>query len=111
MASLTYVTAAPYFWQTMAVAVICAMLIGSVVHNGDLSSVNKAVVTLGTYATLLFIINFSRILDALSVHTLDVMNTGMAYASNVSLIMLTVFWVLGLWWGVFITKRARRRKV
>lgn len=103
-----YVMGDMYFWPSMAFTTMIAIFVGAIVYDGIIEDVKKAVITLTSYIILLFIVNFTRISPLLK--NVAPENRQMPFAGIVSLILVTAFYLLGLWLGVRIVKRVCDRK-
>lgn len=113
MSTFNYVTNDGYFLPVMTASFIIAMFCGAVVHDGDLKGAKKTIFTMASYAAMLILTNSARITTALSdsKDILDNHNYNMAYAANMTTILMTVFWIFGLLFGICAVKYARRRKL
>lgn len=106
--SLVFVAEADYFYQAMAIVTIMASMIGSMVYNGDLSSIRKAIVSIFCYAIMLMFTNISRLINYPDLLLPKEMTMGQQFNGTVTVVYVTFFYMLGLSLGVFIHKRARR---
>lgn len=102
--SFLYVVSDPYFWPSMSFTTIIGIFIGAVIYNGDLVQVRKALVAIGSYVLLLSIVNLSRVLPEVGI----VANPYKPIAGIVTMIIVTFFYLLGMWLGVKITRRAHK---
>lgn len=98
--TILYVISAPYFWQTMSMITSCAIFIGAIVFNGEVRTVLKGVVAIGVYALFLTLTNIIRISNQV------ITNYSQAYAGTVTIGFITFFYLLGMFMGVLITKKA-----
>lgn len=108
-----YVMGAPYFWQAMAATTVCAMFIGTTLHNGDFDSIRKASITLLTYIFMLLLTTVARILPYYeeAAKTKTILELAQAYANPVTILLISFFWFLGLWWGVYLVNLTRHNRV
>lgn len=106
--SLVYVSNASYFWQSMGAVVACSVFIGAILYNGDLDRLSKGIVTTGAYASLLFTMTISRVLDTFS--RTGVRNADMALAGSSSILIVTLFYFMGLIIGVYLVKFIHRNQ-
>lgn len=75
------------------------MFIGALLYDGNMKEVRKGLMSVGVYAGFLFYITINRI--AYRFEDVGVVNTDMAYAGIVSILIISGFYVLGLFLGVF----------
>lgn len=101
--AINYVFSEPYFWPSMAFTTMIAIFIGSVIYDGDLSEIKKMLVSLLAYSLLLVVANYTRIAKDLPIVT-----SPKPLAFLVTLIVVSIFYVLGTFIGAWITKRAHK---
>lgn len=101
--SFIYISNSSYFWQSMFMTTACSVFLGSFLYNGDLKLLAKGLLTLIPYIALLLTTTSLRIFGLP-----EITNYHQAYAGIVTIIMLTIFYCLGLIIGVCITKHAHR---
>ena len=108
-----YVMDAPFFWQAMAATTICAMFIGGTLHNGDFNSVRKASISIGSYIIMLLFTTVARVLPFYieAAKTKTVSELAQTYANPVTILLISFFWFIGIWWGVYLVNRARKHVV
>lgn len=105
--SIKYVVGDHYFLPSMAVVTMMGIFIGAVIYNGDVKEVKKVIAVVLTYASLLAMANFSRIIPLL-----DTAKTSyQPLAGITTLLFVTLFYVLGMGWGVYLTKKAHKGKL
>lgn len=101
--TVEYVSAAPYFVNSMGAVCTVGMFVGAYLYRGRLSEVLRALVAVKTYAIILLWINFSRIAATcgLSVgHAHD----HLAFAGIATIILTSCSWLLGLLIGTLLIK-------
>lgn len=106
LASLCYIAADPYFAPSMAFTVLCGLFIGSVIYDGELEDVKKALVALGSYSALILLTNMFRIIPQLPTATNA--TSPQFLASTATTLVVTFFYLLGMYLGVAITRYAHK---
>lgn len=104
--SIRYVISAPAFWQTMGVITATAIVVGAVIHNGDLKSLGKVMLTLLTYGVFVFSIDAVRIYSVLLEN--GITDHAKAYAGLITILFVTFFYLLGIAIGVITVSRAHK---
>lgn len=107
MESLKYVAGDYYFIPSMAMIVICGLFVGSVIFNGDVQQIKKGIVVLLSYASLLVMVNYARIYPLFS--TFSPEHSRQPLAGIVTILFVTIFYLLGMCWGVYVTKKAHAK--
>lgn len=105
--SLLYVTDDPFFFASMGFTTAVGIFIGAVIYDGDLKQIKKVIFSLSSYMVLLLITNLSRAIPEMSVVT----SPFKPIASAVTMIIVTIFYLIGMYLGVKITKRAHKGRV
>jgi len=106
LSSLEYVINNDYFWVSMAMTTTIGVFIGSVLYDGVLKEVKKVMVVMLSYTLMIVTTNSARILP--------IINSGNAHSINqpfagiATTILVTVFYILGMWLGVKITNHAHK---
>lgn len=108
--TVNYVTSAPYFWVTMGMITGLSMFIGAIIFDGDLSIASKAMIGLGSYIFFVIQTQLVRIGNALQNNMIRHSEPFMFYASNATLIIISLFWIFGVLLGVFISSRVHGGK-
>lgn len=103
--SIVYVVSVPYFWLTMGMVTSVSMFFGALIFDGDRSAAGKSLISTLVYTFFLFFVQVTRIIKAVGVE--NIRNPSQAYASTVTLLFVTAFWVLGVMLGVFANKFAK----
>jgi hypothetical protein len=106
---LQYVMGAAFFWPSMGVTTAIAMLIGATLYDGELAQVNKAIVSITSYAIMLLITIIARINETTATGVAQE-HLPMVYAGVTTVFLITFFWVLGLFFGVLLLKYKNRNK-
>lgn len=106
--SLTYVVSDQYFLMAMGMTISIGMFIGALLYDGILSDLRKATVSIAMYAMLLVMTNYSRI--APIIFAGDVHDVKQPFAGIVTILTVTIAYLLGLWIGVLTTSKAHKGK-
>jgi len=93
-----YITTAPFFWGSMGFTTAVGMFIGAVIYDGNLPDVKKGIVSILSYACMLFWIISSRVFNGIS----TALQPERALASLLTIMIVTVFWVFGVYLGVWV---------
>jgi len=102
--SIQYVISAPAFWHTMGVITATAIVVGAVIHNGDLKSLGKIMLTLLTYGVFIFSVDAVRIYSVLLER--GITDHAKAYAGLITIVFVTFFYLLGIAIGVLTVHKA-----
>jgi hypothetical protein len=105
--SFFYVIQDTYFWPSMAFTVMVGIFIGSVIYDGDLVQIKKLIFSLIAYMSLLLMVNLGRILPEISV----VSEPHKPVAATVTMVVVTLFYLFGMWLGVKITQKAHPGRI
>ena len=102
--TLNYVVEGYLFWHTIGFTIATAIFIGATLYDGDTTTLKKGLITVGTYAGFLFMLNAGRLIGA------EVFNINHAqrYAGLMSLVLITIAYLSGLIMGVHTVKYARK---
>lgn len=102
--TVAYVTSSPFFWGSMGFTVAIAMFAGVLIYDGHLNQVKRGLLSVMSYACLLFTVNAFRVIDTISDPSFSRSTTEpyRVYASLVTLVAVTLAWLLGLLLGVFL---------
>lgn len=103
--AFVYITSDQYFWPSMAFTTMVGIYIGAVLYNGDVEQVRKGVIGIFSYATLLLITISSRVLPRISSTT----PIYQPLASLETVVVVTLAYLLGMFIGVKIVKRAHKQ--
>lgn len=100
--SFAYVISAPYFWLSMGMTAAIAMFIGAIIYDGELEYMWKGLISVGMYGFFLFQVMITRVStnfhkDLFSAYA------HMAYANIVTVLIVSLFWAIGIIAGVFIS--------
>jgi len=93
---IEYVIIAPFFWGTMGFTTAFGMYVGAILYNGNLGQASKGVFGIFTYAGMLLWITSSRVFNSITEDT----KFPLAFAGLITIVITTVFWVLGVFIGV-----------
>lgn len=102
-----YISQAPYFWASMGLITGIGMFIGSIIYNGDVKAMSKALITLTVYITLLTSINATRIYSIYC--NIGIENPTMAFGGTMTSIIISLFYIAGMYSGVILTRRVRSK--
>ncbi len=105
--STKYVTSDYYFLPSMAIVTMMGIFIGAIIYNGDVKEIRKATAVLLTYASLLIMVNYSRIIPLLS----KSITNYQPLAGIMTIVFVTLFYGLGMSWGVYLTKVAHKCRI
>ena len=103
-----YMSQSPYFWLSMGMTTAVAMFVGAIIYDGDLGAMNKGIISVGFYAAFLLQVSYSRASNYLFL-TGKIANH-QTYANILTVLFLTMFWVIGIFLGVYISCKVRERK-
>ena len=104
---LTYVTSAPLFWASMGLTTSTAMFIGVLLYDGNVQQVGKGALGVGSYAFFLMFTTVPRVYSRFDNVTRSCIPG--AFAGTTTIVLVTLFYMLGLVLGVLIS-RSRRQK-
>lgn len=105
------VVSAPYFLQSMGMTTATAMVIGVLLYNGELRRVLKALLSISFYAFFIISTTLLRIEGSIGFKNL-VGQESMTLASTMTVIIITFFYALGLFIGVYFKYMQKKlRKV
>jgi len=97
-----YISASPFFWASMGMITATAMFIGAILYNGDLKKISKALISIASYSFLLLAVTTNRIYSVISISGTD--NPEQALAGILTIFITTIFYFLGMFLGVLVTK-------
>src|SRR3990167_8523840 len=102
--ALLYVTDAPFFWGSMGFTSAIAMFTGVLLYDGHLNQIRKGLVSVLSYASMVFWITTSRVLTPEHIQFLKTQSVHpeYAFAGLISLISITFSWIFGIVLGVLI---------
>jgi hypothetical protein len=106
--SIAYVMQTPFFWQAMATVTIVAMIIGTMVYNGDLDKLWRGMLAIMTYGLLILFTTGTRIYS-LTRFTFTDAPKGQTFAGISTIFLVTIFYLIGLFLGYAAHKLARKR--
>lgn len=105
--TLNYVISAPYFWVTMGMITAVAMFVGAILFDGDLQLATKGIIGLLSYIFFLLQAQITRVINAYQ-QPIPHSPPYMYHAATVTIIILTIFWIMGVSLGVYISYCSRR---
>lgn len=102
-----YITSDPYFCLSMGLTTSIGMFVGAVIYDGLLRDVKKAVIVLISYAFLLGATTLARVLPKIPN---EVVNVNQPFAGVETIIIITIFYILGMWFGVKLVNKAGKKR-
>lgn len=105
--TMQYVANAPYFWVTMGMITAIAMFVGAILFDGDLHLATKGVIGLLSYLLFLLQAQITRVIDATQ-RNISHSPPYMYHAASVTIVILSIFWILGVGFGVYISYMSRK---
>lgn len=102
--SIDYVVSANGFWSAMGWVSACGIFVGVIIHNGDLKSLWKGILSFGFYAMLISYTTYIRVMGRELGNIFD--RHPNSTASFVTNIIVGWFYLLGLILGVISIKTA-----
>ena len=106
--TLFYISHAPYFWLTMGMVTAVSMFVGAIVFDGDLPTATKGIIGVLSYVFFLIQAQFTRVTDAIP----RIKPSSPSYtwhAATMTIVVITLFWILGVLLGVYTSYRVRMR--
>lgn len=102
--TIEYISLAPYFWASMGSTFSTGMVIGALLYNGDLKRVQKAILSISCYIGFVLFTTLAR-LSSLSINS-----AVMANAQIVTILVVSFFYVIGMYFGVSLLYFLKRKK-
>lgn len=103
--SILYVISDPYFWPSMSAIVMIGIFIGSTLYDGCVKEIKKMLLSLSVYGLMIVTVTSSRVLpdffDGRFV-------THHPFSGVATVLLVTIFYSLGLFGGVRITKHVHK---
>lgn len=103
-----YVVSDQYFWIAMSLTTIVGVYISAAIYDGETKELKKFMASLGAYIALILMTTYARISPNLD--TITPNHQYQTYAGSVTLLLVTLFYLLGMGLGVIITRRAHGGK-
>lgn len=103
---INYITSAPYFWLSMGMVSAVAIFVGAIIYDGNLSAATKGLISVILYAFFIFQVDFTRINNLFSKFPDKIDTT--RYAGIVTILIVTIFWIIGIVIGVIASYFARK---
>jgi len=104
-----YISSAPLFWASMGMVVATAMFIGAMVYNGDLKKITKVLLSVLVYAFFLTAVTTNRLYFAFISGNFD--DPVLAFAGVMTTVIVTLFYILGMFFGVLLVKWIKNGKI
>lgn len=108
--SFIFVANQNMFYLAMGLTTSIAMFVGASIYNGNFEQAKKGVFAVGSYGTMLAWTIFSRVLPN-AIERNFVYSDGRAFAGLVTIIYVTIFWMLGIGMGVTVYKWTKKKSV
>lgn len=106
LCTINYVIWDTFFWPSMAFTTTIGVFIGAVIYDGLLNDIKKMILSLTIYAIIIATVNLTRIVPQFDVNT--IIDPSRPFASTITLILVTVFYLLGMYIGVAMVNKAHR---
>jgi hypothetical protein len=107
LSSINYVAGDKYFITAMSLVAMSGMYIGAIIYDGLIEEIKRVTIVILSYAVLLTITNIGRLSAYIMDSTIDM---SQPYAGTVSIFFVTIFYMAGMWLGVYIVNRAHNKK-
>jgi surface polysaccharide O-acyltransferase-like enzyme len=104
--TITYIVNQDFFWASMGFTTLIGIFIGSVIYDGDMQQMKKGLIALGSYCLMLVISTSTRIIP--QIYTTAPEKTYQLFAGMTTITIVTFFYLLGMFLGVVITKKAHK---
>lgn len=105
--SIQYVINGHMFWGSMGFTTASAMFIGGMIYTSrETDAMRKGLITVLSYGFFLFYTSFARIYPRIANGEIYIKS----FASSLTIIFVTLFYVVGLMLGHFIITRNGKRK-
>ena len=101
--SATYVASDAYFLPSMAATAIIGLFVGAVVYDGCVQDLKKMLISLFSYATLIMMVTAERVIPSFYD---GVFRTHHPFSGIATILSVTLFYLLGMVVGVWITNKA-----
>jgi len=110
MKATIFVMGDMYFWPAMTFTTLVGIFIGAVIHDGDMKQVTRTLISIVSYAILITTVNLTRIIPQLNLLNKQIpIAYNQAFASPVTIVVVTLFYLLGVFLGVCLVKRAHKK--
>lgn len=116
IAAFDYISAAPFFWQSMGMITAISMIIAVTLYDHRYGLILRSAIATGCFAFILFLVTFFRIDTNLSTiqslsnadnnHTFTF---ALAFASLITILTVATFWFLGIILGISVVSFQKRR--
>ena len=104
--TINYVVRDMFFWPAMAFTTTIGIFIGAVIYDGLLEDIKKMVLSLSVYGLIIATVNLTRVIPHMG--NGDVTDPTKPLASVVTLILVTAFYLLGMYIGVRMVNKAHK---
>jgi hypothetical protein len=88
----------------MGFTTLIGIFIGSVIYDGDMDQIKKALIALSSYCLMLVVSTLTRVLPQIPI--VEPIKTYQLFAGVTTILIVTFFYLLGMFLGVIITKKA-----
>lgn len=106
-AAFLYVTSDPFFWPSMTFTTLIGIFIGSVIYDGDVEQIRKAIIMLSSYVIMIILVTLTRVIDDIT----PSITQGKPFAGLITISIVTFFYLIGMLLGVVITKMAHKERI
>jgi prepilin signal peptidase PulO-like enzyme (type II secretory pathway) len=107
--AIVYIANDPFFWPAMGLTVTAGIFIGASIFDGSTSQLKKGVITLGFYMVLIMLVDLTRIIPKIPNASIE--NRHQAIAGVTTILIVTMFYFIGMLAGVLITKKVHHGKM
>lgn len=108
--SFAYMVKVPFFWPSMGMTAAISMFIGPLFFNGNLGTSLRALSAKMLFATMMFWLSVSQIIDATQNHP-HLLTPGVkavSYVVALNIVVVTIAWIFGFMLGILIFKNQRK---
>jgi len=105
--SILYVIADGYFWPSMAIIVMIGLFVGSTIYDGCIKEIKKMLISLSIYGLMIIAVTSSRVVPDFFDGRFLVHHP---FSGVATVLLVTIFYSLGLFIGVKITRHAHQGK-
>lgn len=106
--SIIYVTSDSFFWPSMAITTMIGLFIGAVLYDGCIREIKKLIISMLAYAFMVITVTVERIVPSFFDGVFRIHNP---FAGTVTVLAVTLFYLLGMVIGILITKYAHPNHV
>lgn len=104
--AIIYVASDQYFTIAMALTMIMGMFISAAIYDGETKEIKKFLISMGAYVSLILMTTYARVVPNL--YTITPSKQYMTFAGTVTIVLVTIFYLLGMCLGILITRLAHK---